>query len=230
MAIKLVSINCPECGATLNIEENRTQAFCTYCGTKVLINNENEHIFRHIDEAGIKQAEVDREIKLKQLELVERKRVSLEKSKKRNIAIALGLAVIGILMISLGYLAGKASGDSNSGFYMISMTGMFPLIGAGFMGLSFMDNAQDDGIDLGDKAKVPAIGGYQEKSYTAIKAMFESAGFTNIKCVGLHDLRLGLLKKPGLVESITINGHTVTSGGKKYPKDAAIVISYHSHV
>ena len=35
MAIKLVSVKCPDCGQTLSIEENRTQAFCTYCGAKV---------------------------------------------------------------------------------------------------------------------------------------------------------------------------------------------------
>lgn len=34
MAIKLVSVKCPDCGQTLSIEENRTQAFCTYCGAK----------------------------------------------------------------------------------------------------------------------------------------------------------------------------------------------------
>lgn len=35
MAIKLVSVKCPDCGQTLSIEENRTQAFYTYCGAKV---------------------------------------------------------------------------------------------------------------------------------------------------------------------------------------------------
>jgi hypothetical protein len=39
---------------------------------------------------------------------------------------------------------------------------------------------------------------------------------------------MGVLKKPGMVSSITINGNEVTSGGKKYPKDAAVIISYHS--
>lgn len=35
MAIKLISVKCPDCGQTLSIEENRTQAFYTYCGAKV---------------------------------------------------------------------------------------------------------------------------------------------------------------------------------------------------
>ena len=56
MAIKLNSVKCPECGATLPIEEGRTQIFCSYCGTKVIVTNENEYLYRHIDEAEIKHA------------------------------------------------------------------------------------------------------------------------------------------------------------------------------
>ena len=42
MSIELISIKCPECGATLSIEENREQAYCTYCGTKILELKETE--------------------------------------------------------------------------------------------------------------------------------------------------------------------------------------------
>ena len=54
MSINLISLKCPECKATLNIESDRKQAFCSYCGNKVLVHNENEHIYRHIDDAGVK--------------------------------------------------------------------------------------------------------------------------------------------------------------------------------
>ena len=53
MSVQFVSVKCPECGALLNIEEGRSQAFCSYCGTKILVHNDNEKIYRHIDEAGI---------------------------------------------------------------------------------------------------------------------------------------------------------------------------------
>lgn len=53
MGYKLISVKCPDCGQTLSIEENRSQAFCSYCGSKILISNENEYIFRQVDEAGI---------------------------------------------------------------------------------------------------------------------------------------------------------------------------------
>ena len=54
MAVKFTSVKCPDCGAVLPIEEGRNQVFCSYCGSKIIITNENEHIYRHIDEAEIK--------------------------------------------------------------------------------------------------------------------------------------------------------------------------------
>ena len=229
MAVKLISVKCPECGATLNIEEDREQAFCTYCGTKVLLHNENEHIYRHIDEAGVKQAETDRIVRMKQMELAEKKRAAAEKTKALKIKISLIMATVGILMMVIGYMGGHASGDPDSGLYMLSMVGFFPLMGAGYIWLFSKKNDDDDDMDFGDKAKVPSsITDYEKKNYSAIEAMFVSAGFTNVRCVALNDLTMGVLKKPGMVDSITINGREVTSGGKKYPKDAAVVISYHS--
>lgn len=65
MAIKFTSVKCPECGASLPIEEGRKQVFCSYCGTKVMVTNENEYIYRHIDEADVKKAETDRIIRMR---------------------------------------------------------------------------------------------------------------------------------------------------------------------
>ncbi len=73
--ISMVSVKCPDCGATLSIEEGRQNAFCTYCGAKVIIQNENERIYRHVDEARIKEVEAHKEIRLKELELEEARRI-----------------------------------------------------------------------------------------------------------------------------------------------------------
>jgi len=64
MPISVNSVKCPACGAQLNIEEGRKKVFCEYCGTQLLLNNENEFIFRTIDDADIKKAETDRVVKL----------------------------------------------------------------------------------------------------------------------------------------------------------------------
>lgn len=69
MSLNVISLKCPECGATLNIEQGRQQAFCTYCGAKNFINNENEYVYRHIDEAAMQQSDNDRAVKMKQMEI-----------------------------------------------------------------------------------------------------------------------------------------------------------------
>ena len=48
MAIQFITIKCPECGASQQVENNRDSAFCTYCGAKIMISSASEHILRAI--------------------------------------------------------------------------------------------------------------------------------------------------------------------------------------
>ena len=121
MAIKIMTVQCPSCGASLTAENGKTISFCSYCGSGLIINNENEHIIRNIDEARIKEAETDRLIRLKELEIEE-----AEKARKRKIAsitygVALAFVVIGILMCLLG--ADSGIGLIVLGFY-VAMFGL----------------------------------------------------------------------------------------------------------
>lgn len=215
MAIKVNSIKCPECNAALPIEEGRTQVFCSYCGAKVVITNENEYIFRNIDEAQIRQAEADQTVQLKKLEIIERKWADAVRTKKIKIIVSIAMGIIGvILMLTNIGTAGPV--------------GLLVLEGALFIWL-LSSNSRDTDIDLGDKVRVPSsISDYENKNYAAIESAFLNAGFTNVRCVPLNDLRMGLLKKPGMVESITIKDKQVTSGGRKFSPDSPVLISYHS--
>ena len=42
MAVKFTSVKCPDCGAVLPIEEGRNQVFCSYCGSKIIMTNEED--------------------------------------------------------------------------------------------------------------------------------------------------------------------------------------------
>lgn len=99
--IKLVSVKCPDCGAILSIEENRASAFCTYCGAKVIISNENEYIYRTIDEAEIKKSEDRKEIRLKELELERHERELGDRASKRGFYILLILFFSCVLLGAL---------------------------------------------------------------------------------------------------------------------------------
>lgn len=82
MSVKLLAVKCPECGAYLDVEENRRQLYCSFCGAKVIISNDNEYIYRKVDEARIVEAEVKERIRLKELEVEATKRAQYEPLRK----------------------------------------------------------------------------------------------------------------------------------------------------
>lgn len=226
MEMNSTSQKCHSCGAPYSLEKGRDKAFCKYCGSEILLINENEYTVRHIDEASIKRAEAEQMILLKKLDLEEKKRLSEEKAKRNKIIISLVLAAVGLAMMILGNIGGKESGDPDSELYMIGFMGLFPLMGACFVWIGSTNKSK---VSSDGRVKVPnSISGYEGKNFESIKSILENAGFTNIKSVPLKDLRLGILKKPGGVESITINGERISSGGDKFLPTASVLISYHS--
>lgn len=71
--MKVIPMKCPECGATIQVEEGRNKCFCTYCGTQLYFDDEvkrevHEHIHHEIDEAEIRKAEAYEEIEKQRLE------------------------------------------------------------------------------------------------------------------------------------------------------------------
>lgn len=143
MSISIVSVKCPECKASLPIEEGRTQIFCSYCGAKIVITNENEFIYRHIDEAEVTQAETEQLVRLKELELEEKRIEEDRRIRTIKIKISLFLFALGILMMVAGYLFGSASGNPDSGFYALSLVGLFPLMGSGWIWIISLHNKKD---------------------------------------------------------------------------------------
>ena len=103
MSVKVISIKCPECSAILDVEEGREEVFCTYCGNKIKVQNENEYIYRHVNDAEVYRAETDRLVRMKELELAEKRRMASENSKKTSFVLSIISIVIGILLFIIGY-------------------------------------------------------------------------------------------------------------------------------
>ena len=80
----LIKLRCSSCGANLSIEEKREFLFCQYCGAKLILDNENEYIYRYIDDADIKRAETERIVKLKKIEIAEKKNEEDKKEFKKK--------------------------------------------------------------------------------------------------------------------------------------------------
>ena len=109
MAVQFISIKCPDCGASLEIESGRKQAFCTYCGGRILIYNDNErtynrneNTYRHYEnvnrtynEADMYRAETDRILRQQQMYMDENRRLEA----KKNENTARWLTVIGVLTL-----------------------------------------------------------------------------------------------------------------------------------
>ena len=217
MAIQFVTIRCPECSADLQIEDGREYAFCTYCGAKVIIANDNEHIYRTIDEAGIKHAETERLIRLKELELEEKETAKSRKSMYLAYGVALLFVIVGAI-ICIWQPLGGAWGI---------------IIGA-YIALFTMINKDDKKkkkskyVSSEDVEITTPMMDCVDYHYNKALQLYKNAGFTNINAIPLHDLGRFNLKKDGMVESITINGNDEFEEEEVYPRNANILITYHS--
>ena len=80
------------------------------------------------------------------------------------------------------------------------------------------------------KIKLPsAVVNGASENYAVVESMLVQAGFMNVRAVPLRDLTMGVFKKPGIVESITIDGKELSSYfRRKFPPNVPIIISYHS--
>ena len=218
MAITMMPIKCPECGADLTVENTREYLFCSYCGAKVLLNNENEHIYRTIDEAEIKQAETDRIIKLKQLEMEEKDSIS----RKTLIIAWVSITAILLLLGIIGFTV------DNEGLGMCMLFAM--LVGMwGGIGI-FGSNKRKHRMMAGSNDVIisASMMNYREASFQSMLLLYKGAGFTNVTAFPLRNLNLLNQFRNGKVEMVTINGSNEFEEGDIFPKNANVVITYHS--
>lgn len=126
MGVRLLAVKCPECGAKLDIEEGRKQLFCSFCGAKVLATNDNEYIYRKVDEARIKEAEIRETIRLKELEMEDSKLKQHESLRK----MLTYLWVASIIIIGAICIYEWASTDVMSALFVLLYAGG-PIVGGG---------------------------------------------------------------------------------------------------
>ncbi|MBP3870644.1 MAG: hypothetical protein J6E46_06685 [Faecalicoccus sp.] len=132
MPLKINVMNCPSCGAAIPIQEGTTQITCSYCGSKFAITNENEFVYRHVDEARVKQAEIERMKWLYELEQKEKNRKSARFKLFTLVLIALCLFLIGII----------GTRFNNLSMVIVGMFGAF--ITAIILFDNLIDNARDN--------------------------------------------------------------------------------------
>ncbi len=217
MAIQFISVKCPDCGAELSIDNAREFAFCTYCGAKVMVHNDNEHIYRNIDEARIKEAETERILRLRELELEEKENNRGRKSTLVAYGVALAFVLVGAIICIFAPLGGMW------GIIIGAYIAMFT-----YMKSDERKKKKSRYVSPSDATITAQMLDCSGKNYNSVAMIFRSAGFTNVNSLPLGDLGMFNQRKNGQVETITINGNEEFEEGDVFPKNANILITYHS--
>lgn len=85
--MRLMELKCPNCGVSIQVDEERDFCFCSYCGTKCAIDNGTIHI---IDEAKIREAEAMEKVRLAENQT----RLEVEKQKEDNKQMIMLVAIL----------------------------------------------------------------------------------------------------------------------------------------
>lgn len=109
MATKMITLRCPSCQASVQVNGDKEYAFCEYCGSKILIYDDNHHretrTYRQVDEADIIRAATEQQIHLHDLEVEDER----ESMKQQYLGYGLGfgavVSIIGIITLIIGLSA-----------------------------------------------------------------------------------------------------------------------------
>lgn len=195
--MKTVKLTCQNCGANLDIKDNI--AFCSYCGAKLVIDDENRttthnynYNYTHTkrDEARIRENERKEKIRLQELENEEKQKTRDNKQ----------------LYFVFGFLI----------FIMLFSVGMS----------IYYSNAEKP---KSGQIKMPcAMSDYKGEQYDEVVRELEDLGFYNIESAEKKDLVTGWVTKDGSVYKVSINGDNDFEEGDIFSEDAEVVVTYHT--
>lgn len=108
--MKLLSLNCPNCHATIDADEGQTVLFCKYCGNKILLDDEAQKIeYTYIDKGRIVESENEKQIRLLELQM----KIEQERHERKITGVVLGVSIIILLAVALLYWAKIISGTAS---------------------------------------------------------------------------------------------------------------------
>ena len=209
--ITVYSMTCPHCGATIDVDADNKPMYCNYCGSRIYIDNgvKKFEINKNIDIN--KNIEVNKDIKYHKTYVDEAKIKKIE-SKER---------------IRLEELAYKEREDRRNNNVFFICIGFLFLIMIVCFGLA--EGSEQKNKPKEDEIEVPFSAEELEgKNYEVVISDLENAGFTNVKEKQIKDIVVGLVKKDGEVEQVSVNGDSDFTSGTIFPDDAKVVVVYHT--
>lgn len=225
---------CPNCNATLQFGEDRDFGFCEFCGTKIMLDDYRE-THRIVDEARIRQAEVDKVIRLRELELEEvRLKAEMQSmartSKLKSVLTTIWLVIsLCLIAITIGIMFFGGDWGPLYGFDFLGLVSGPIIVGGGVIIFKVIPDkeAEKHMRSIGAIKFPKSLEPFSEKNYNEVYTALTNAGFNNISCINMGDVMFGLFTKVNSVDSISVDGKEITSGGKYYLPNVPITIHYH---
>ena len=131
MSIEIKKVQCPYCGASFEATGLTESVACPYCDQKVIINNENEIIYREIKDAEIKKTDAEYQLELKRLEIAEKERLAQEKKHKIALIVSILSGIAGIAFMAVGLSMKELEDLASVGMACLAITawvGLFSLL------------------------------------------------------------------------------------------------------
>ena len=199
--MKITKITCPYCGANVNLDPYNRIDYCTFCGAKLMLEDDGKTFtynynktYRKIDEAEIKKYETE----------IEMARLSHEHEKdndKQFFAIIIGMFVFSLIMYATIYGISSFSSWSNR--------------------KTAEKNYKQGLIQVGDAED------FKGKKYKGVVKKFKAYGFKHVKAVNLDDSYF-VVNVLNHVSRVSIDGvDNFTKGDYFDPKTAKVIIEYH---
>ena len=117
--------------------------------------------------------------------------------------------------------AREESEKSFKKYWWVYLLVMFILFGY----ITFMAREEEKSDKISINNSSSELAGNNHKD---VVIKLQENGFINIKTEAVEDLIIGLLTTDGEVEQVKIDGSTDFSIGTKFPKDAEIIVTYHT--
>ena len=197
---------CPKCGAVLNINGDEEYIVCEYCDSKIKLDlpHEEKHNENAVQEAA-------------------------KKNKVKKITIITWLGVSAILLLISVIKMNLSDSDGLGGFFMLFYVFLPVFIGGGILLFKVIpDRERDKKLLQSGGIRLPSMqGGYRGKNVVEVEQVFYQAGFTNVQCISMNDVVLGIFQRPNIVENVIIGGSERQTGGRVYMPNVSIVIRYH---
>jgi hypothetical protein len=219
--IKAITIKCPGCDASFGIEDGKKQMYCQYCGTKVIAYDENVFTYNYVDVAKMRELDMQEQAQkeaflktqLEKEQLLEQQQKLQAIKYKQTKRVRYG-TVSGVCMLFLGFLLHENTIGS-----LLIIIGIVLIIKT-----AKTRNKIENETNL--KSGMVRYPKSHFNNAHILQGKLVQAGFTNIKMVNLGDIMLGIIKKPGEIKSVSVNGSPAIFN-KWLSPNAAIVIEYH---